>query len=268
MCRHSTVLLLALAQHSHGFAVVQPARLTPLIRPPIKSWRAATAAPAPRLQPIMAEAAAAAEPPKEDSSSVDPKVIINLSKGIVGAGVLALSGGVAAFSSARVGVVPAIGLMSLLCAMSGYSFSLIARVGEEVGAETYRETWSKTVGDKTAIVPALTVLFKTYVGGLSYAIILGEAFASIATLAGLPPALCRPNSWICLLSAFVLLPLSLLRDLSSLAVGSVIGTIGTLCALPPLPPAHGRPSSSHGPSRPLTASPERPGALSARTPHT
>lgn len=94
-----------------------------------------------------------------------------------------------------------------------------------------RDTWSKVFGENTSLLPALTVLFKTFVGGLSYAIILGDSFSSIATLAGLPPALARSNTWIYLLSAFVLLPLSLMRDLSSLAVGSIIGTAGTLCAL-------------------------------------
>jgi len=72
------------------------------------------------------------------------------------------------------------------------------------------------------------VLFKTYVGGLSYAIIVGDSFKSIAALAGAPAVLQSSNVWILILSAFVLLPLSLMRDLSSLAVGSVIGTAGTI----------------------------------------
>ena len=113
-------------------------------------------------------------------------------------------------------------------AVSGYSFSLIARVGDEVGADTYRDTWAKIFGDRLSLIPALTVAFKTYVGGLGYSIILGDSFASIATLAGAPAALRQSNTWILLLSAFVLLPLALLRDLSSLAIGSVIGTAGTL----------------------------------------
>merc|ERR1719217_310042 len=72
-----------------------------------------------------------------------------------------------------------------------------------------------------------TVIFMTVCAGLSYSIILGDMFASIASLAGLPAVLCTSNAWILLLSFVVLLPLSLLRDLSSLAAGSIIGTIGT-----------------------------------------
>jgi len=154
--------------------------------------------------------------------------IINLSKNIVGSGILALAGGVAAFSASPAGVYPALLVLFFLGGVSGYSFALIARVGDEVGADTYRDTWAKVFGENTALLPALTVLFKTFVGGLAYAIILGDMFSSVATLAGLPPVLRASNTWIYLLSAFVLLPLSLMRDLSSLAIGSVIGTAGTL----------------------------------------
>ena len=170
---------------------------------------------------------AAGAPAPSGSASVSSS-IINLSKNIVGSGVLALAAGIAAFSSAKIAIVPALVLMTALGLLSGYTFSLIARVGDEVGGSTYRDTWAKVFGEKFAIIPAMTITFKTFVGGLSYAIILGDAFASIAKLAGAPVAMCAPNFWIYLLSALVLLPLSLMRDLSSLAVGSVIGTSGTL----------------------------------------
>ena len=74
---------------------------------------------------------------------------------------------------------------------SAYSFSLIARVGDAVGAETYKDTWSKVFGERTSFLPAATVTFKTFVGGLSYAIILGDMFASIATLGGAPAPAAR-----------------------------------------------------------------------------
>lgn len=63
---------------------------------------------------------------------------------------------------------------------------------------------------------------------IAYSIIMGDLLASVSTLAGLPALLRRSNPWICLLSPFVLLPLSLMKDLSALAVGSLIGTCGTL----------------------------------------
>ncbi len=68
----------------------------------------------------------------------------------------------------------------------------------------------------------------TYVGALSYAIILGDSAAGMAAQLGAPPLLRLPNVWIGLLTTFVLAPLCLMRDLSSLAFGSVVGTAGTL----------------------------------------
>ena len=34
-------------------------------------------------------------------------------------------------------------LLLFLGGVSGYSFNLIARVGDEVGADTYKDTWAK-----------------------------------------------------------------------------------------------------------------------------
>ena len=88
------------------------------------------------------------------------------------------------------------------------------------------------------------------VAGLSYSIILGDSFAGIAALAGAKGLVATSNFWILGLSAFVLLPLALLRDLSSLAVGSVVGTAGTLYTVrgapPPCQPMEPRPASPQG----------------------
>eukprot|EP00316_Scyphosphaera_apsteinii_P008303 CAMPEP_0119346798 /NCGR_PEP_ID=MMETSP1333-20130426/108191_1 /TAXON_ID=418940 /ORGANISM="Scyphosphaera apsteinii, Strain RCC1455" /LENGTH=452 /DNA_ID=CAMNT_0007359317 /DNA_START=187 /DNA_END=1545 /DNA_ORIENTATION=- len=169
----------------------------------------------------------AAVPATNSGIDIGP-AIVNLAKNIVGSGVLALAGGVAAFSGSPIALLPAITILLFLGMCSGYSFAIIARVGEAVGADTYRDTWTKVFGERTALLPSVTVVFKTLVGGLCYAIILGDMAASISKLAGAPSLLLRPNVWIFIVSALILLPLCLLRDLSSLAFGSVVGTAGTL----------------------------------------
>lgn len=83
------------------------------------------------VQPLMAAADAAGSKGSTVTASV-----INLSKNIVGSGILALAGGVAAFSSSPFGIIPALAVLFFLGAASGYSFSLIARVGDEWGADT------------------------------------------------------------------------------------------------------------------------------------
>ena len=57
---------------------------------------------------------------------------INLAKNIAGAGVLSLSAGIASFSGAKAAVLPATLLLLFLGAVSAYSFSLLARVGEDL----------------------------------------------------------------------------------------------------------------------------------------
>lgn len=154
--------------------------------------------------------------------------IANLAKNIVGSGVLALAAGIAAFADSKAALWPAMAILAFTGALSAYTYSLIARVGSAVGSSTYRETWTKVFSEKTAVIPDLTVIFMTLVAGLAYSIILGDMFSGVAKLLGLPAVLTLPNVWIGLLSAVVLLPLSLMKDLSSLAVGSIVGTAGTV----------------------------------------
>lgn len=168
----------------------------------------------------------AATPPPESGVGVAPS-IINLAKNIVGSGVLALAAGIAAFSGSRLALLPSVAILFAVGAVSAYTFSTIARVGAAVGANTYRDTWAKVFGEKTAFMPDITVVLLTACAALGYSIIIGDSFAGIAQLAGATGVLASSNAWILLLSAFVLLPLALLRDLSSLAIGSVIGTAGT-----------------------------------------
>ena len=110
--------------------------------------------------------------------------VVNLAKNIVGSGVLALAAGVAAYSGAGIAVLPALGIMLTLCGLSCYSFSVIGRVGADAGAATYKETWASVFGTSTSALPAAIVTFKTLVGAVAYAIIIGDSFGSINRLAG------------------------------------------------------------------------------------
>jgi sodium-coupled neutral amino acid transporter 11 len=198
------------------------------VRTPALTTSAPALVVAPRHSPALAPmmTAAAAEDTSGDSAG-SSDAIFNLAKNIVGSGVLALSAGVAAFSASPLALAPSIAILLAVGGVSAYTFSTIARVGAATGGKTYRDTWMRVFGKSTTWMTDATVIFMTVCAGLSYSIILGDMFSSIAALAGLPAVLCTSNAWIILLSFFVLLPLSLLRDLSSLAAGSLLGTIGT-----------------------------------------
>jgi len=192
---------------------------------PLGNIRGPTLSSASSARRTVLQAAAKAEEP---AGAPIAGSIANLAKNIVGSGVLALSAGIAAFSGSSKALLPSTAILLFTGALSAYTYSLIARVGTAVGSKTYRETWAKVFSEKTAFVPDLTVIFMTLVAGLAYSIIVGDMFSSIAKLAGLPAAFTSSNVWIGILSATVLLPLSLMRDLSSLAVGSIVGTAGTV----------------------------------------
>lgn len=99
----------------------------------------------------------------QDSSGIQgggtatiPNEIFNLVKSIVGAGVLSLPAGIAAFGDAPGAILPAVSLIAGIGLVSGYMFSLIGRVCASTGSSTFSEAWSKTVGEKTSWVPAVS----------------------------------------------------------------------------------------------------------------
>ena len=229
MATRSIIILFALLSCVPAFVALTPKTST-IAAPAFSSAlsaRPAVAPTSPKLRMTAAELEAAAPPPTGGGTSVSASVV-NLFKNIVGSGVLALAAGVAAFSGSPLALVPSLLILLAVGAVSAYTYSSIARVGAAVGASSYRETWMKVYGEKTTVLTDLTVIFMTACAGLSYAIILGDSFAGISQLAGASGMLAKSNFWILLLSAVILLPLALLRDLSSLAVGSLIGTAGTL----------------------------------------
>lgn len=98
-----------------------------------------------------------------------PEEIFNLVKSIVGAGVLSLPAGIAAFSNAPSGAIPAVGLIAAIGMFSAYGFSLIGRVCSYTGATSYREAWANSVGEKTSWAPAVSCTFKTTCATLAIA---------------------------------------------------------------------------------------------------
>lgn len=149
----------------------------------------------------------------------------NLVKGIVGAGVLSLPAGIAAFGDNQSAAIPAVALIATAGALSGYNFSLIGRLCAITGATSYSGAWEKSVGEATAWIPAAACTCKTFVAILAYSMILAETFYGIFQSFGL--SISRSQSLIGL-TITVLLPLCLLKNLASLAPFSLLGILGML----------------------------------------
>ena len=154
-----------------------------------------------------------------------PEMIFNLVKGIVGAGVLSLPAGIAAFADAPSAVVPAVGLIALIGILSGYGFALIGRVCSYTNTKSYRDAWTATVGEESSWVPAVAVTFKTICAILAYSMILGDTFVSLLATIGIAAS---KTTVLIAITSTILLPLCLLKNLASLAPFSLVGSLGMI----------------------------------------
>jgi len=155
-----------------------------------------------------------------------PASILNLVKNIVGAGILALPAGVAAFSDAPSALVPATALLLVAAAVSAYTFAMIGRCCKLTGTDTFREAWAKAIGEKNAWVMSLTSTGNTGLGCLMFSIILADAAASLFTALG-APALLTCRSWALLaVTGGILLPLCFLESCDAFKYTSLAGACG------------------------------------------
>eukprot|EP00970_Alexandrium_tamarense_P002730 scaffold387_cov195-Alexandrium_tamarense.AAC.10 len=133
--------------------------------------------------------------------------------------------GIAAFGDAPSAAIPASILIATIGAIAAYNFSLIGRLCAITGATSYRGAWEKSVGPSTAWIPAVSCVVKTFFAILAYSMVLGDTFSALFTTIGMNVS--RQTSLIGL-TLVVLLPLCLLKNLSSLAPFSLAGIAGML----------------------------------------
>jgi hypothetical protein len=184
--------------------------LVEALNKPIVAVRSTTTAALKNSHPNMA-------PITTEGASI-PNEVFNLVKGIVGVGVLSLPAGVAAFGSAPSAFIPAGILIAVIGVLSGYGFALIGKVCAYTGAKSYRESWSRTVGEGTSWIPAYSVTFKTFLACLAFSMVLADTFSSLLET--------TRNTTLLVVTALVLLPLCLLKNLKSLAPFSLLGVMG------------------------------------------
>mmetsp|Transcript_40319 Transcript_40319/g.59256 ORF Transcript_40319/g.59256 Transcript_40319/m.59256 type:complete len:488 (+) Transcript_40319:83-1546(+) len=162
---------------------------------------------------------------ENEGTATIPNEVFNLVKSIVGAGVLSLPAGIAAFGNAPSALIPATILIAAIGAISAYTFSMIARVCAYTGANSYADAWDKTRGTSTAWIIAASSGLDCFLGNLSYSMILADTFKDLLASIGILTT--RSNALLGL-TGVVLLPLCLVKNLSSLAPFSLLGIIGML----------------------------------------
>ena len=126
--------------------------------------------------------------------------------------------GIAAFGDSPSAVLPATGLITLIGILSGFGFFLIGKVCAYTGATSYRDAWSKSVGESTSWIPAASCTVKTCLACLAFSMVLGDTFSALLSTSRNPTLL--------VLTVLVLLPLCLLKNLNALAPFSLAGVLG------------------------------------------
>ena len=141
-----------------------------------------------------------------------------LIKNLVGAGVLALPSGVAAFADSKDAIVTASFWLFVMGIVFSYEFQLIAKVCNMTFTSTFREVWDDTVGlDDSLKYAGLLVswvnMLKPALGNLAYSMILADTFKSLFATFGLDVA---RTVTLLLITLIGILPLCLLKNLDAL----------------------------------------------------
>ena len=164
------------------------------------------------------------EPPPRDASLLVST--FNLANCAIGAGVLSMP-----FAVSELGVALAALVLPTVAVVVVFTLKVLLRASDVYGAVSYQELVCKALGPVAA--HAVSVALVTYIAGscVAYIIIVADAFASVAAVAGVPGAHVagafgvERMAVILVTSACVLLPLSLLRRTKHLAPTSVVTVV-------------------------------------------
>eukprot|EP00639_Heterosigma_akashiwo_P032867 CAMPEP_0194715558 /NCGR_PEP_ID=MMETSP0296-20130528/7322_1 /TAXON_ID=39354 /ORGANISM="Heterosigma akashiwo, Strain CCMP2393" /LENGTH=233 /DNA_ID=CAMNT_0039615491 /DNA_START=65 /DNA_END=762 /DNA_ORIENTATION=- len=146
--------------------------------------------------------------------------IFSLAKVLIGAGMLALPGGMAAGKGT--GLIPAAIIMAFSALASAYTFYIIGISLHATKTKTFKELMVATRGPRAGAAVNGIILALGLCLGLLYADFVGDLFATL--LRGWLPAWAAQRQVVILiLTATVLGPLCLQRDLNALRHSSAVG---------------------------------------------
>jgi len=219
-CRRLSLLFLCLLLPSH--ALLTPATTTTTASKPLaRSNKPLSSTAAPEVP----SGGSANSNNNNGGTATIPTEVFNLVKSIVGAGVLSLPYGVAAFSSHPSALLPAVTLVTVAGTLSAWTFGWIGRACQATNTESYSDACQVLVPSQLfAKLVAFSCFFDCFVGNLSYSMILADTVQQLA--AGLGGIVLSRNQALLGVTGVTLLPLCLLKNLSSLAPFSLVGIAG------------------------------------------
>jgi amino acid permease len=148
-----------------------------------------------------------------------PNLVTSLVKSIIGSGVLALPAGMAAIGNVPAQVLPATYALILMTAtLNAGFFTVIGTLCGATSSTTFQQCWDRSVGPEHSAVVSTVITLKTFLSCLAFSIILAD---SMSSLLDLPRTVVL---WSITVTA--ILPLTLLKDIKSLAPFSALGLAG------------------------------------------
>ena len=179
---------------------------------------------------------ASAEPPAVEQQrplfdDYTRSLMAMLIKSMCGSAMLVYANGVGGFTNFRWMWLPASVVVVLFGLMSAYTYTLVALCCNEVQVSTYTDLWAKTISASSAWIPTTACALFSAISCQIYMIILRDTLMQFANyfirVLPWPRLLLARGTHLAALGA-VLLPLCLLRSLSSLARVSQLGMVGVL----------------------------------------
>lgn len=157
-----------------------------------------------------------------------PSEVANLSKNLIGGGVLSLSGGIAMYANDPKAWRSSIIWVTLLATVFGYFCLLIGKACEISLSSTYRECWERTVGQRGGLLVAIVNTLDPLLGIFANASILAQSLQLL--LEGVNVYFSVVECLL-LVTFICLLPMCLLKNLNALAPFSAFGMAAVLGAL-------------------------------------
>ena len=157
------------------------------------------------------------EDPTLDGKSSIPLAISNFLNSIVGAGIIGIP-----FAMRHTGLCMGLVLLSLVAGLTNASVQMLVKLGQQLKVNDYEKLASKIFGPRGFTLLCVLMFLLAFGAMLAYCIIIGDVVPDILGL----ESTSEVRSWsIVVCSLFSMLPLSLLKDMSSLAFTSSISVL-------------------------------------------
>jgi len=150
--------------------------------------------------------------PTTDGKSNTPFAVSNFLNSIVGAGIIGIP-----FAIRHCGLFTGLVLLTWVGYLTDCSVRMIVTLGRDLGVNDYERLAEKIYGRRGYSTICVFMIFLAFGAMVAYCIVVGDVVPELLGVSSSPAA--RPVS-IILCSGLVMLPLSLLRDMSSLAFTS------------------------------------------------